>query len=185
MIGKGLFATALVFVAACATHQRAPFVARAVEPTAVDEPVHAASAIAQEQPETVASASAPVQNGGTVGDAVSLGLCAVEARLGRGELELAVVDLLGLAQRFPADPRVASRLSRVLHQRALQRYGQGSVAAAIHDWERVVALDPGHVIAANLLAAARSESADSQPPGSQPPGSLPPTSQPPGSLPPK
>lgn len=173
MIGKGLFATALVFVAACATHQRAPFVARAVEPTAVDEPVHAVSAIAQEQPETVASASAPVQNGGTAGDAVSLGLCAVEARLGRGELELAVVDLLGLARRFPADPRVAARLSRVLHQRALQRYGQGAVAGAIHDWERVVELDPGHVIAANLLAAARTE-ARSLPPASLPPGSLPP-----------
>ena len=158
MIAVHLFAPMLVFAAACATHHRAPLAVAAVvaEPTPVDEPA-VVSSMTEREPE-------PVIQGGTAGDAVSIGLVAVEARLGRGELELAVVDLLDLARRFPADPRVRTRLARVLHQRALMRYGQGSIAGAVHDWERVVALDPGNAIAARLLAAARAESAGSMPP---------------------
>lgn len=92
-------------------------------------------------------------------DAVSLGLVAVEARLGHGELELAVIDLLELARRFPADARVQSRLVRVLHQRALLRYGQGALTTAIADWERVMSIQPDNRLVAALLDAVRAEAA--------------------------
>lgn len=90
-------------------------------------------------------------------DSVALGLVAVELRLGRGQLEAAVVDLLELARRFPADARVRGRLVRVLHQRALLCYGQGNVAMAISDWQRLLELDPEHRSARRMLDAARSE----------------------------
>ncbi|MBL8728547.1 MAG: hypothetical protein JNM25_08965 [Planctomycetes bacterium] len=90
-------------------------------------------------------------------ESVVLGLVAVEARLGRGELELAVVDLLELARRFPDDVRVQRRLARVLHQRALLRYGQGALTAALLDWERVLAIEPDNREVADLLQAVRAE----------------------------
>jgi len=90
-------------------------------------------------------------------ESVVLGLVAVEARLGRGELELAVIDLLELARRLPDDVRVQRRLARVLHQRALLRYGQGALTAALLDWERVLSLEPGNREVADLLRAVRAE----------------------------
>lgn len=96
-------------------------------------------------------------------DPVSLGLVAVETRLGCGDLEAAVVDLIELSKRFPADSRVGRRLSRVLHQRALQRYGHGQLSAAIVDWERVVELDSDNALAKTLLAAARAEAGAVEP----------------------
>jgi tetratricopeptide (TPR) repeat protein len=90
-------------------------------------------------------------------DAVSAGLVAVESQLGTGEFESAVADLMDLARRFPADPRVRTQLARVLHQRALLRYGQGSVAAAIEDWERVLAIDPNNPLVPMLLSSVRAE----------------------------
>lgn len=90
-------------------------------------------------------------------ESVVLGLVAVEARLGEGELELAVVDLLELARRFPGEVRVQRRLARVLHQRALLRYGQGALTAALLDWERVLAIEPGNREVAELLVAVRAE----------------------------
>jgi hypothetical protein len=90
-------------------------------------------------------------------DAVARRLIAVEARLGRGQLEGAVVDLLELAREHPADPRVRARLVRVLHQRALLHYGDGHVGDAIADWQRVLELDPLHRAARRLFETAAAE----------------------------
>jgi tetratricopeptide (TPR) repeat protein len=90
-------------------------------------------------------------------DPIALGLVAVENRLGHGELELAVIDLLELARRHPADARVQNRLVRVLHQRALLRYGQGALTVAIGDWERVLAIQPENQVVKTLLDAVRAE----------------------------
>lgn len=92
-------------------------------------------------------------------DPISIGLIDVERRLGRGELELAVAALLDLAKDHPAEARVRVHLVRVLHQRALVRYGQGALSGAIEDWERVLELDPTHRLARNLLRSARAEAA--------------------------
>ena len=87
-----------------------------------------------------------------------LGLVVVEARLGRGELALAVRDLLELSGRFSDDVRVNRRLSRLLHQRALMSYGQGSVAAAVTDWRRVLEIEPDNLAVKKLLQRALAES---------------------------
>lgn len=91
-------------------------------------------------------------------DPVVLGLVAVEARLGRGELVLAVRDLIELSRRFSDDVRVNRRLSRLLHQRALMSYGQGSVAAAVTDWRRVLEIEPRNRVVKKLLQRALAES---------------------------
>ncbi len=96
-------------------------------------------------------------------DPVSAGLIDVERRLGRGELELAVAALLDLATRFPAEQRVRVHLVRVLHQRALVRYGHGALSGAIEDWQRVLELDPTHRLARNLLRSAQAEAAINTP----------------------
>jgi tetratricopeptide (TPR) repeat protein len=90
-------------------------------------------------------------------DPVALGLVAVETSLARGQLETAVGELLELARRFPADARVRVRLVRLLHQRALLRYGEGALAAAISDWRRVLELAPDHGAARQMLRVAESE----------------------------
>lgn len=90
-------------------------------------------------------------------DQVALGLVAVEAQLARGELEAAERDLVGLSHRFPRDARVRLRLARLLHQRALLRYGEGALAEAIADWRRVLEIDPEHRGAKRLLESAESE----------------------------
>jgi tetratricopeptide (TPR) repeat protein len=77
--------------------------------------------------------------------------------LGRGRFDDAVSDLLGLYRQRPEDLRVRLRLARVLHQRALLRYGQGSVVSAITDWQRVVELDPSAEDARRLLQLAQRE----------------------------
>ncbi len=96
-------------------------------------------------------------------DAVAVCLVDIERRLGRGEFEAAVAQLLELAQRFPVEPRVQVRLARLLHQRALIRYGQGAVDAAIEDWAEVLRIEPQHRLARSLLRAARAESAAAVP----------------------
>ena len=100
--------------------------------------------------------SPPSTNAGE--DPVALGLVAVEARLGRGQLEAAVRDLIELARRFPDELRVQRRLAPLLHQRALLRYGQGAVAAAVADWRRVMHLDPDNAEVQSLLDRAVAES---------------------------
>ncbi|MCC7066049.1 MAG: hypothetical protein IT456_24850 [Planctomycetes bacterium] len=99
----------------------------------------------------------PVELPAPLADAVAAGLVAVEGRLSRGEFEGAVADLFDLAKYHPEDLRVRLRLARVLHQRALLRYGQGALTGAISDWERVLQLEPGHAVARNLLLSARAE----------------------------
>lgn len=112
-------------------------------------------------PDIVPSATVTDESAGAAhgDDPIAVGLIAVERRLGRGELELAVADLLDLAQQHPGEPRIRVHLVRVLHQRALVRYGQGSLTSAIEDWQRVLELDPGHRLAHNLLRSARAEAA--------------------------
>jgi hypothetical protein len=97
-------------------------------------------------------------------DPVMLGLAAVETRLGSGDLEAAVAELIELSRRWSDDVRVSLRLASVLHQRALQRYGQGHLAGAIVDWERVAVLNPRNTLAKTLLAAVRAEVALAVPP---------------------
>ncbi|MBX3463421.1 MAG: hypothetical protein KF830_09630 [Planctomycetes bacterium] len=105
------------------------------------------------EPRPAVAAAAAVDADPSVG----LGLAAVETRLGRGELEPAVVDLLELARRFPDDQRVRRRLARVLHQRALLRYGQGALTAALLDLDRVLELEPANREVAALRRAIRDE----------------------------
>ena len=91
-------------------------------------------------------------------DPVALGLVSVEGNLSRGELTTAVRDLIELARRFPTDLRVNRRLGRLLHQRALMHYGQGAVAAAVADWQRVLEIEPGNTAVQHLLERALLES---------------------------
>ncbi|MBL9076565.1 MAG: hypothetical protein JNL08_03625 [Planctomycetes bacterium] len=131
----------------------------ATEPAAVPMPapavaVAAAPAVVEPPPpvpEFVPTASED--------ESITLGLVTVESQLGRGELESAVVDLLELARRFPTDPRVQRRLARVLQQRALLRYGQGALTAALLDLERILAIEPDNVEVLTLLRAVRDEAA--------------------------
>jgi tetratricopeptide (TPR) repeat protein len=112
-------------------------------------------------PTAAAGEVTPPPAGGTklADESVVLGLVAVETRLGRGELELAVVDLLELARRFPDDVRVQRRLVRVLQQRALLRYGQGALTAALQDLERVLAIEPANAEVTALWRAVCAEAA--------------------------
>jgi tetratricopeptide (TPR) repeat protein len=118
---------------------------------------------------SAATTSAATTSSGTMGassapsssvqgiDPVASGLVAVETSLCRGQLEAAVAALLELARRFPDDARVTIRLVRLLHQRALLRYGEGALAAAITDWRRVLELAPDHAAARQMLAIAERE----------------------------
>jgi tetratricopeptide (TPR) repeat protein len=92
-----------------------------------------------------------------VADGVAAALVAVEAKLARRDLEAAILDLLDLVRRYPDDARVRLRLARLLHQRALLRYGSGSLEPAIRDWERVLEFDAKHPTAATYLDQARRE----------------------------
>ena len=89
-----------------------------------------------------------------VEDPVAKALVAVELRLLRREIEPAVLELLDLERRHPGDLRIRPRLARLLHQRALLRYGSGSVEPALRDWERVLVLDPEHSEARDCLQRA-------------------------------
>jgi tetratricopeptide (TPR) repeat protein len=124
-------------------------VAPAVE-VAVAEPAPPVAAPAAPVAESAPGERAPI--GGN--DDIARQLIAVEAQLAGGQLERAVADLLAIARRRPADPRVRSRLARVLHQRALLHYGDGRLEVAIADWRRVLELEPDHAQAPALLQAA-------------------------------
>ncbi|HEB53379.1 MAG TPA: hypothetical protein ENI87_09015 [bacterium] len=130
----------------------------ATAPPVSDDPVVEIPAEPIEEPPSPPVASAPSHRAGD--DPVALGLVAVERLLARAERDRAVRDLTELARRFPGDARVTSRLARLLHQRGLLRYGQGAVAAAIRDWQRVLKLEPGNERVRGLLAAARREAAE-------------------------
>lgn len=130
------------------------------EPVAV-EPAHIEPAAplqaVEAPPSAVAAAPVVPRREDAVPDPAGLGLVAVEMMLGRGQLEQSVADVLDLARQFPGDARVRIRLSRVLHQRALLRYGQGDVAGAIADWGRLLEIDPDNELAKKLLDTAVTE----------------------------
>lgn len=136
-----------------------PLPAPLAEPSRVPAATTAAPEAGSPVAPAGATAAAPAREGEVppVESSVALGLIAVEARLGSGQLEAAVIDLIELARRFPGDVRVRMRLVRMLHQRALLRYGDGAVAMAIADWRRVLELDPQHAAARRLLEAAELE----------------------------
>ncbi|MFO1029736.1 MAG: hypothetical protein U1F60_01535 [Planctomycetota bacterium] len=119
----------------------------AVEPTVVAEPPQAPPA---------AVAVAPVFTAASE-DPVALALVSIEAQLRAGELASAVASLLQLADRHPGEVRIRVRLSRLLQQRALLRYGEGAVHEAIVDWQRVLELEPENQLVRTMLAAALRE----------------------------
>lgn len=125
---------------------------RPVASNPTDKPLRHASAAAAPQQLAPKSRRVPLAD-----DPVALGLVSVAASLGRGELIVAVRDLIELARRFPGDARANRRLSRLLHQRALMHYGAGAVAAAVADWQRVIEIDPGNDQVRRLLSRAIAE----------------------------
>lgn len=124
----------------------------AAAPIPAAEPARAAS--------SALASAAPVA---PVAADVAVALARIESQLGRGEVHDAMADLTALSLRAPGDVRVGGRLGRLLHQRALGRYGGGALAAAIADWEQVLRLAPNHAAARALLATARVEAAAAQP----------------------
>lgn len=135
-----------------------PAVANATPPASVPAFEAPAAVVTSAPPNDPPPPAPPAAPAIVLGDdAVAIGLVAVEVRLGRGQLESAVADLLELSRRFPADPRVRGRLVRLLHQRALLRYGDGNVATAIADWQRVLELDASHLAARRMLDEAMRE----------------------------
>lgn len=104
------------------------------------------------RPDPAAASAHPVA---PVAAGVASALARIELQLGRGEVHAAMAALGALCVRAPDDVRVRIRLGRLLHQRALGRYGAGAVAAAIADWEEVLRLAPDHAAARALLATAR------------------------------
>lgn len=84
---------------------------------------------------------------------------AIEERLQRGQLEAALADLAILQNQWPSDPNVCSRLGHLLHQRALLRYGQGSLPAALGDWRRVRELCPDWGEVRELMLKVEAEAA--------------------------
>jgi tetratricopeptide (TPR) repeat protein len=84
-------------------------------------------------------------------------LRAVKGHLDRGEMEQAMDVLETLMLDYPENQAVASRFARVLHQRALVRYGSGFLEGAIEDWKRLLKMRPAHRQAAAFLKAAETE----------------------------
>lgn len=150
----------------------AEVVLRAPEVTGVEEPssVPAAPAGAPAQVDLVTSspeqASASIVS--DVGEAlepvsasaspeVQAALRSLDVLRARGQQHEVLTQLEALATHFPRDPRVTRRLASLLHQRALLRYGRGELAAAVADWSQVLALEPAHRAAKQMLARARVE----------------------------
>lgn len=90
-------------------------------------------------------------------DPVALALVAVESELRSGNLAAAVASLQQLTDRHPGEVRSRVRLSRILQQRALLRYGEGAVHEAIADWQRVLELEPENQPVRSMLTAAQQE----------------------------
>lgn len=84
-------------------------------------------------------------------------LQAVKGHLDRGEMEQAMDLLETLKLEFPDNAAIASRFARLLHQRALVRYGSGFLEGAIEDWKRLLKLQPTHRQTAAFLRAAETE----------------------------
>ncbi|GAB4140048.1 MAG: hypothetical protein Fur0037_06470 [Planctomycetota bacterium] len=93
----------------------------------------------------------------TANDEVGRQLGSIEARFEHGDSEEAMLALEKLARLHPGDRRVGARAARVLHQRALLRYGRGDLRAAIEDWRRALRSDPSLEEARALLTLAEQE----------------------------
>lgn len=91
------------------------------------------------------------------GQALAGRLAALEDQLQRGQVETALGELELLLARWPEDPRLRSRVARLLHQRGLLRYGQGAVAAAMDDWRRAQELNPEWLEVTSVLEQVRAE----------------------------
>ncbi len=81
----------------------------------------------------------------------------VQEHLERGDMEDAMDVLEALRLDFPKDPAVTRTFVRVLHQRALLRYGQGFLEGAVEDWKRVLDMQREHRQADAFLKAAETE----------------------------
>ena len=84
-------------------------------------------------------------------------LAQTERLLAQGDLQEALAELEDLNLLHPDAFQVRRTLARVLHQRALVRYGQGYLEAAIADWARVRQLDDELTKIDQFLDAARAE----------------------------
>lgn len=141
-----------------------PVVALAATPPLSQAP----AVVADEAPpvlevsQTAAGDGAVATSGDPEHDSVGAQLAAVEQLLSRGEVERALRQLLELRQTEPADMRVRLRMARVLHQRALLRYGRGDVSGAVADWRRAIDLDPAFDAAKRTLPQAEAELARQQ-----------------------
>ena len=80
----------------------------------------------------------------------------VERYLQRGDLRKAL-DLLATLHSEQPDAKLGQMFARVLHQRALLRYGRGLIPGAVHDWRRVLELHPKHPQARAFLKSAQAE----------------------------
>jgi len=115
---------------------------------------------------TVPVGTEPLSTGDTVANPkqpetdelrVARQLRAVKGHLDRGEMEQAMDLLEALMLDFPDNQAVVSRFARVLHQRALVRYGQGFLEGAIEDWKRLLKMRREHRQAGAFLKAAETE----------------------------
>jgi tetratricopeptide (TPR) repeat protein len=131
---------------------REPLPAPVVEPArdAVPPPTAVPPAPAVEPAPAVRNATDP---------SVFARLMAIEERLQRGQVEAAIADLAVLQKQWPDEPAICTRLGRLLHQRAMLRYGQGALPAALSDWRRVRELCPDWNEVRDMLRKAESETA--------------------------
>ena len=90
-------------------------------------------------------------------DTLAAQLAQTERLLAQGELQEALAGLEDLNLLHPEASQLRRTLARVLHQRALVRYGQGYLEAAIADWARVRQLDDKLTRIDQFLDAARAE----------------------------
>ncbi|MEC7584480.1 MAG: hypothetical protein VYE77_09190 [Planctomycetota bacterium] len=106
-------------------------------------------------------------------DLVTQALTRIAAESAAGRMEDVFEALEVLQRSWPDDPRVASRLARMLHQRGLMSYGNGDLAAAVADWRRALQLDPGLRAVRALFDAAAAELAAETAERGNEPGELP------------
>jgi hypothetical protein len=139
----------------------------AAAPVAVAAPPTAQLIQASSEPTAVPSApmtepalsapSASIVTPIVVNEELTQRLMDSEQRLQRGDREGALAELHELARRYPHEARVRVRLARLVHQRALVRYGDGRLEPAIADWRQVLLLDPEHAEAQACLRGAERE----------------------------
>ncbi|MEQ1631373.1 MAG: hypothetical protein ABL997_03305 [Planctomycetota bacterium] len=127
--------------------------ARSLEPSTADqdssEPLGPANEslalpapMGESAPLTDGTSQTPAETRIGPDDVVAAKLVRLEDRLQRGELDSVLAEFAAMQDKWPGDPRVCGRLSRLLLQRGLLHYGRGQIDAAIADWRRAQRLDP-------------------------------------------